>query len=168
MLSWKVFPAISIKLLQLIQNPAAKLVFNEPKRVHVAPLFISLHLLLQGNNLFQVVAYVFYICPAVVSKKWKSTVQAHLNCMWRSHLCPNRTTTGASHYIRDSNVLLSGVFWEGQVPRKAGSNVVAWGAAVCHNYQPFPRQQWHQFDGCWCLVLARLLRCWECHYNKVE
>ncbi len=29
--------------LQMIQNAAARLVFNEPKRTHVTPLFISLH-----------------------------------------------------------------------------------------------------------------------------
>ncbi len=33
----------SIKPLQMIQNAAAQLVFNEPKRAHVTPLFISLH-----------------------------------------------------------------------------------------------------------------------------
>ncbi|XP_067220280.1 uncharacterized protein [Chanodichthys erythropterus] len=36
-------PACTIKPLQLIQNAAARLVFNEPKRAHVTPLFISLH-----------------------------------------------------------------------------------------------------------------------------
>ena len=36
-------PASSIKLLQLIQNAAARLIFNEPKRIHVTPLFINLH-----------------------------------------------------------------------------------------------------------------------------
>ncbi len=29
----------------MIQNAAARLVFNEPKRAHVTPLFVSLHLL---------------------------------------------------------------------------------------------------------------------------
>ncbi len=33
----------TIKLLQMIQNAAARLVFNKPKRAHVTPLFISLH-----------------------------------------------------------------------------------------------------------------------------
>ncbi len=33
----------SIKPLQLIQNAAARLIFNEPKRMHVTPLFINLH-----------------------------------------------------------------------------------------------------------------------------
>ncbi len=36
-------PANSIKPLQLIQNAAARLIFNEPKRIHVTPLFINLH-----------------------------------------------------------------------------------------------------------------------------
>ncbi len=36
-------PLNTIKPLQMIQNAAAQLVFNEPKRAHVTPLFISLH-----------------------------------------------------------------------------------------------------------------------------
>ncbi len=36
-------PASSIKPLQLIQNAAARLIFNEPKRTHVTPLFINLY-----------------------------------------------------------------------------------------------------------------------------
>ncbi len=36
-------PASSIKSLQLIQNAAARLIFNEPKRAHVTSLFINLH-----------------------------------------------------------------------------------------------------------------------------
>ncbi len=36
-------PASSIKSLQLIQNVAARLVFNKPKRTHVTPMFINLH-----------------------------------------------------------------------------------------------------------------------------
>ncbi len=36
-------PASSIKPLQFIQNAAARLFFNEPKRTHVTPLFINLH-----------------------------------------------------------------------------------------------------------------------------
>ncbi len=39
-------PSNTIKPLQMIQNAAARLVFNEPKRVHVTPLFISLPWLL--------------------------------------------------------------------------------------------------------------------------
>ncbi len=36
-------PSNTIKPLQMIQNAAARMVFNEPKRTHVTPLFISLH-----------------------------------------------------------------------------------------------------------------------------
>ncbi len=36
-------PSNAIKPLQMIQNAAARLVFNEPKRAHVTPLFVSLH-----------------------------------------------------------------------------------------------------------------------------
>ncbi len=36
-------PSNTIKPLQMIQNAAARLVFNEPKRAHVTPLLISLH-----------------------------------------------------------------------------------------------------------------------------
>ncbi len=36
-------PSNTIKPLQMIQNAAARLVFNEPKRAYVTPLFFSLH-----------------------------------------------------------------------------------------------------------------------------
>ncbi len=36
-------PSNTIKPLQMIQNAAGRLVFNEPKRAHVTPLFVSLH-----------------------------------------------------------------------------------------------------------------------------
>ncbi len=36
-------PSNTIKSLQIIQNAAARLVFNEPKSAHVTPLFVSLH-----------------------------------------------------------------------------------------------------------------------------
>ncbi|MGL4601992.1 MAG: hypothetical protein ACRCVE_11065, partial [Plesiomonas sp.] len=36
-------PANTTKPLQLIQNAAARLVFDQPKRAHVTPLLISLH-----------------------------------------------------------------------------------------------------------------------------
>ncbi len=39
-------PSNTIKPLQMIENAVARLVFSEPKRAHVTPLFISLHWLL--------------------------------------------------------------------------------------------------------------------------
>ncbi len=38
-----VLPSNTIQSLQMIQNAAARQVFNEPKRAHVTPLFVSLH-----------------------------------------------------------------------------------------------------------------------------
>ena len=36
-------PACAVKPLQMVQNAAARLVLNQPKRAHVTPLFIELH-----------------------------------------------------------------------------------------------------------------------------
>ncbi len=36
-------PSNTIKPPQMIQSAVARLIFNEPKRVHVTPLFVSLH-----------------------------------------------------------------------------------------------------------------------------
>ncbi len=43
-------PSNTIKPLQMIQNAAARLVFNEPKRAHVTPLFVSLHWLSSSRH----------------------------------------------------------------------------------------------------------------------
>ncbi len=53
-------PASSIKPLQLIQNAAARLIFNEPKRMHVTPLFINLHWLPEvGSNELHLLRYIY-------------------------------------------------------------------------------------------------------------
>ncbi|XP_058650027.1 uncharacterized protein LOC131551251 [Onychostoma macrolepis] len=44
-------PSCTMKPLQMIQNAAAQLVFNEPKRAYVTPLFISLHWLLVAAHI---------------------------------------------------------------------------------------------------------------------
>ena len=36
-------PACALKPLLMVQNAAARLIFNQPKRTHVTPLFIELH-----------------------------------------------------------------------------------------------------------------------------
>ncbi|XP_058604258.1 uncharacterized protein LOC131522654 [Onychostoma macrolepis] len=60
-------PSNTVKPLQMIQNAAARLVFKEPKRAHVTPLFISLHWL-----------------PIAARIKFKTLMLAH------------RTTTGSA------------------------------------------------------------------------
>ncbi len=63
-------PSSTIKPLQIIQNAAARLVFSEPKRAHVTPLFISQHWL-----------------PAAAHIKFKTLMIAY------------KTTTGSAPYI---------------------------------------------------------------------
>ncbi len=62
-------PSCTIKPLQMIQNAAARLVFCEPKRAHVTPLFISQHWL-----------------PVAARIKFKTLMLAY------------RTTTGSASY----------------------------------------------------------------------
>ncbi len=53
-------PASSIKRLQLIQNAAARLIFNEPKRMHVTPLFINWHWLpIAAHIKFKVLMFAY-------------------------------------------------------------------------------------------------------------
>ena len=66
-------PACTIKPLQLIQNAAARVVFNEPKRAHVTPLLTKLHWL-----------------PVAARVKFKSLTLAY------------RTTTGSAPFYLNS------------------------------------------------------------------
>ncbi len=53
-------PDSSIKPLQLIQNAAAALIFNEPKITHVTPLFINLHWLpIAAHIKFKAIMFAF-------------------------------------------------------------------------------------------------------------
>ncbi len=64
-------PSNTIKPLQMIQNAAARLVFNEPKRAHVTPLFISLHWL-----------------PVAARIKFKTLMLVYNNHRLSTHLLP--------------------------------------------------------------------------------
>ncbi len=68
--------ASSIKPLQLIQNAAARLIFNEPKRTHVTPLFINLHWL-----------------PIVARIKFKALMFALQNHLWLCTPLPKLITS---------------------------------------------------------------------------
>ncbi len=65
-------PASSIKPLQLIQNAATRLIFNEPKRTHVTPLFINLHWLpIAARIKFKASMSINYPARLPVSGKYK-------------------------------------------------------------------------------------------------
>ncbi len=64
-------PGNSIKPLQLIQNTAARLIFNEPKRTHVTPLFISLHWLpIAARFKFKALTFAYRTTSGVQSQRW--------------------------------------------------------------------------------------------------
>ncbi|XP_053478557.1 uncharacterized protein LOC128606451 [Ictalurus furcatus] len=75
-------PASSIKPLQMIQNAAAHLVFNQPKRTHVAPLFISLQWLPVASRIkFKALMLTF--------KTLSETAPSYLNSLLKTYV-PSR------------------------------------------------------------------------------
>ncbi len=72
-------PACNIKLLQLIQNAAARVVFNEPKKAHVTPLFISLHWLpIAARIKFKVLVFAY--------KKTTGAAPIYLNSLVQTYV----------------------------------------------------------------------------------
>ncbi len=80
MLSWQA-PANSIKPLQLIQSVAARLIFNEPKRMHVTPLFISLHWL-------PIAACIKFKALMFAYKTTSGSAPLYLNSVLQTYVCP--------------------------------------------------------------------------------
>ncbi len=63
-------PASSIKPLQLIQNAAARLNFNEPKRTHVTPLFINFHWLPIAARINVCLQNHLWLCTPLLKKNY--------------------------------------------------------------------------------------------------
>ncbi len=87
MLSWQVFS--SIKPLQLIQNAAARLIFNEPKRTHVTPLFINLHWLPIAAQCIKFKALMF------AYRTTSGSAPLYLNSLLQTYM-PSRSLRSAS------------------------------------------------------------------------
>ncbi len=81
-------PANSIKPLQLIQNAAARLIFNEPKRTHVTPLFINLHWL-------PVAARIKFMALMFAYKTTSGSAPLYLNSVLQTYV-PSRSLCSAS------------------------------------------------------------------------
>ncbi len=88
MLSWQDLPASSIKPFQLIQNSAARLIFNEPKRMHVMPLFINLHWL-------PIAARIKFKALMFAYKTTSSSAPLYLNSLLQTYV-PSRSLSSAS------------------------------------------------------------------------
>ncbi len=81
-------PASPIKPLQLIQNAAARLIFNEPKRMHVTPLFINLHWLpIAARNKFKALMFAY--------RTTSCYAPLYLNALLQSYM-PSRSLRSAS------------------------------------------------------------------------
>ncbi len=76
-------PASSIKPLQLIQNAAARLIFNEPKRMHITPLFINLHWL-------QIAARIKFKALMFAYRTTSGSVPLYLNSLLQTYM-PSRS-----------------------------------------------------------------------------
>ncbi len=82
-------PDSSIKPLQLIQNAAARLIFNEPKITHVTPLFINLHWLTIAAQCIKFKALIF------AYRTTSGSAPLHLNSSLQTHM-PSRSLRSAS------------------------------------------------------------------------
>ncbi len=81
-------PTCTIKPLQLIQNAAARVVFNEPKKAHVTPLFIRLHWLpIAARIKFKVLMFAY--------KTTTGTAPIYLNSLVQTY-APSRSLRSAS------------------------------------------------------------------------
>ncbi len=81
-------PACTIKPLQLIQNAAARVVFNEPKKAHVTPLFIRLHWLpIAARIKFKVLMFAY--------KTTTGAAPIYLNLLVQTY-APSRSLRSAS------------------------------------------------------------------------
>ncbi len=81
-------PASSIKPLQLIQNAAARLIFNETKRTHVKPLFINLHWL-------PIAAHIKFKALMFAYRTTSGSAPLYLNSLLQTYM-PSRSLHSAS------------------------------------------------------------------------
>ncbi len=81
-------PSNTIKPLQMIQNAAARLVFNEPKRAHVTPLFVSLHWL-------PVAAHIQFKTLMLAYRTITGSAPTYFHSLLRTYI-PSRSLRSAS------------------------------------------------------------------------
>ncbi len=84
-------PANSIKPLQLIQNAAARLIFNELKRTHVTPLFINFHWL-------PIAARIKFKALMFAYKTTSGSAPLYLNSVLQTYV-PSRSFTSSERRI---------------------------------------------------------------------
>ncbi len=101
-------PACTIKPLQLIQNAAARVVFNEPKKAHVTPLFIRLHWLpIAARIKFKVLMFAYKTTTGTAPMYLNSLVQTYAPS--RS-LCASEWTTPCGAIPKRYQITLTDLF----------------------------------------------------------
>ncbi len=88
-------PSNTIKPLQMIQNAAARLVFNEPKRAHVTPLFISLHWL-------PVAARIQFKTLMLTYRTTTGSAPAYFHSLLRIYI-PQEAPPTSTHYYKSTS-----------------------------------------------------------------
>ncbi|XP_067379202.1 uncharacterized protein [Channa argus] len=116
-------PISTIKPLQMIQNAAARLIFNQPKKTHVTPLFRSLHWL-------PVAARIRFKALSLAYRLVNSTAPAYLNSLIQVYK-PSRPLRPANErrlvvpapHRRHQAKLFSAMFprWWNELPNAARS-----------------------------------------------
>ncbi len=81
-------PASSIKPLQLIQNTAARLIFNEPKRTHVTLLFIN-------SRWLTIAARIKFKALMFAYRTTSGSAPLYLNSLLQTYM-PSRSLCSAS------------------------------------------------------------------------
>ena len=82
-------PACVVKPLQMIQNAAARLVFNQPKRAHVTPLLIELYWL--------PVAARIKFKSLMLAYRVLSSAPTYLNALVRANVTPRTLHSVGKH-----------------------------------------------------------------------
>ncbi len=75
-LNWPALSYSATKPLQMIQNMAALLVFNQPKRTHITPLLISLHWLIVAARIrFEALTLAFRTATGLAHSYFNALLQ---------------------------------------------------------------------------------------------
>ncbi|KAK2815482.1 hypothetical protein Q5P01_025949 [Channa striata] len=111
-------PACTTKPLQIIQNAAAHLIFNQPKRTHVTPLFRSLHWLPVAARIkFKVLSLAHRVVNSTAPAYLKSFIQVYSPSRPLRSASERRLAVPAPHR-RHQGKLFSSVIprWNSAVP----------------------------------------------------
>ncbi len=112
-------PACTIKPLQLIQNAAARVVFNEPKKAHVTPLFIRLHWLpIAARIKFKVLMFAYKTTTGTATNIPK-LASSNLCALQKLAFCKWTTSCGAipkRYQITLTDLFLDCASWWNDLP----------------------------------------------------